>query len=172
MDYDEMVSMIVDAYSEKFEKDYTRIANEVNDIYYNDVDKMYDSFIQQYYTYHTKSYIRHWEGVPGTGKGTNLLYGKQFKKHKGKDPYFEIRYDGSDMAGDYQHDNADDVISQVASGIRGVSPYWTMPWSGKYNSRYFHYSGTLDGAIETYLDTFEDRMTPVFMRRWRKAGWL
>jgi len=172
IDIDDIVDQLVDAYSKKFEKDFYRISNQVNDIYFNDANKLYDSFIRQYYyQYETEFYIRHWEKAPGTRKGTNLYYGNQMKIHRGQNPYFEINFDSSRMADDYRHDSAEDVLTEVIYGIRGVPPYWTRPWQGKYKSRYFNFSGTMHDAFKTYIDTYEDRMVPVFMRRWKKAGW-
>lgn len=159
----------VKQYQEKFDNDFLKVANDVNDLYFKEVNKIYDSFIEQYYSsYETSSYIRHWEGVPGTKHGTNLLYGKQNKIHRGKDPYFEIDYNASDMADDYKYNSADQVLTQVMVGIRGVPPYWSQLWYGKYNSRYFHYTGALMDAYDYFLSNYKTMMRPVFMRRWKK----
>lgn len=160
---------ILDSYMEKFENDFIEVANEVNELYFNQANKMFDSFIAQYYSYITSSYVRHWEGKPGTGKGTNLYYAKNFKIHRGKDPYFELYIEAnSRMADDYQHDSADQVIQNVMDGIRGVPPYWVRSWSGTYSSRWFQFEGTPTDAFRTFLDNYEDMMYPVFMRRWKK----
>ena len=162
---------IVDYYMNKFEKDFKIVANEVNDLYFKQANKMYDTFIKQYYTYQTSSYIRHWEGAPGTCNGTNLYYGKDFKIHRGKFPWFELNINSNRMANDYQHDSADQVLQNVMNGIRGVPPYWFQPWRGTYTSRYFYYQGEPARAFRTFIDNYEEMMYPVFMRRWRKLGW-
>lgn len=162
---------ILDNYMEKFETDFYTVSNSVNELYFKQVNKMYDVFIKQYYRYKTRSYIRHWEQRPGTQKGSNLYYGKNFKIHRGKSPYFELLLDTSKMADDYQHDSASEVLENVLNGIRGVPPYWVQDWSGEYKSRYYEFSGTPSDAFSDFIDNYEDMMYPVFMRRWKKLGW-
>lgn len=162
---------IVDSYMNKFKKDFQTVANEVNELYFKQANKMYDSFIKQYYRYPTTSYIRHWEMRPGTRSGSNLYYGKRFKIHRGKFPYFEINLDASQMANDYQHDSATQVLENVINGIRGVPPYWVEPWYGTYKSRYFYYQGDPAHAFRVFIDDYDTMMYPIFMRRWKKLGW-
>lgn len=171
MDIDSILDDYINGLLEKFDNDFTRVANEVNELYFKEINKIYDSFIKQFYSYKTKAYVRHWEQFTGTKKGTNLYYGNQNKIHKGRDPYFEIEYSGDKMAGGYEHNSPEEVLSGVAMGIRGVYPFWYKSWTGVYNSRYFKYRGTLDGAYYTFLEEYDSMMTPVFMRRWKKAGW-
>ena len=153
---------------EKYNKDFYEIANEVNDLYFKEANKIYNSFIHDYYLYETDFYIRHWEGRPGTKSGTNLYYGNQMKIHRGKDPYFDIIFDGSEMADDYEYDSADKVLDNVIFGIRGVPPFWVKRWGSKYNSRYFHYKGSLMGAFTKFINNYEEMATSAFMRRWKK----
>lgn len=169
---DEQTKEYVESMLAKAESDLEIVMNEVNELYFKQANKMYDTFIKQYYKYKTISYIRHWEGAPGTRKGTNLYYGKRFKIHRGKHPYFEINIDSSRMANDYQRDSASQVLQNVLNGIRGVPPYWFEPWVGNYKSRYFEYQGDPAKAFATFLDNYEDMMYPVFMRRWKKLGWM
>ena len=166
---------IAEIYEEKVNKyldeaydDIYAVANEVNDLYFKQANKMYDTLIKQYYLYETTSYVRHWEIRPGTKNGSNLYYGKRFKIHRGKDPYFELNIDASQMAGGYQRDSASQVLENVMNGIRGVPPYWFIPWHGKYSSRYFYYEGDPAHAFETFLSNLSDMATPVFLRRWRE----
>lgn len=173
MDLDKLIEDISSQITNKFERDFYDVSNEVNELYFKEANKIYESFITQYYaSYRTSFYIRHWEGVPGTRHGSNLLYGNQNKIHRGMSPYFEINYNGTDMADDYQHNSADQVLMQVAVGIRGVPPYWSQLWHGTYNSRYFHYTGSLMDAYDYFLANYEEIMYPVFMRRWKKLGWI
>lgn len=162
----------INQFEEEFNQDWYDVSNEVNDLFFKEINKIYDSFIKEYYrSYSTKFYIRHWESRPGTRKGTNLYYGNQNKIHRGKDPYWEIIYDGSEMADDYQHDSADEVIENVVIGNRGVPPFWQETWSNKknpYKSRYFQYTGTLLDAYYKFQKDYKKIMEPVFMRRWKK----
>jgi len=161
----------INEYVDKFEEDFYIVSNETNEIFFDEANKIYNSFIKEYYKYKTKSYIRHWEKKPGTGKGTNLFYGNQNKIHRGLDPYFEIMFDASKMKDDYQHDDAETVLQQVMEGTRGVPPYWTEPWdnAGKpYKTKYFEFTGNLMDAYYHFLDNYNDKMTSVFMRKWKK----
>jgi len=164
---------IVDSYMKKFEQDFTIVANEVNELYFKQANKMFDSFIRQYYKYKTKSYIRHWEPKPGTGRGSNLYYAKDFKIHNRgkKNPWFELNISTERMADDYQRDSAAQVIQNVMNGIRGVPPYWFVPWSGEFSSRYFAYKGEPAQAFRTFIEHYEEMMRPIFMRRFKKLGW-
>lgn len=159
---------IANDYLEEVKNDLIEAANETNDLYFKQVNRMYDAFVEQYYKYKTSSYIRHWEGRPGTRKGSNLFYGKNFKIHRGKDPYFEINIDAHRMANDYQHDSATQVLENVMHGIRGVPPYWVESWSGSYKSRYLDYEGEPAEAFEEFLNSYEKKAEPVFLRRYRK----
>lgn len=156
-------------YLEQAEQDLYIVANEVNELYYKQINRMYNSFIKQYYEYPTKSYIRHWEQRPGTKKGSNLYYANNFKIHRGKDPYFEIFFSSSRMADDYQHDSAMQVVQNVMDGIRGVPPYWVRDWRGSYKSRYFKCENvTPTEAFDIFMKELPDMATPVFLRRWHK----
>ena len=164
----EIVERKITEYLNQAEKDLYTVANQVNDLYFKQVNKMFDTFIQQYYSYITTSYVRHWEQRPGTGKGSNLYYAKDFKIHRGKDPYFEININTARMADDYQHNSAAQVVQNVMNGIRGVPPYWFVPWQGTYNSRYFYYQGEPAKAFDEFMYRLPEMATPVFLRRWRK----
>lgn len=163
----EGVDKTIDTYVNELENDFTNVLTDVTELYYKEINKIYNSFIEQYYDYPTDYYIRHWETRPGTRKGSNLYYGNRNKLHKGKDPYWEINYDGSEMADDYEYDSADKVLTNVIFGIRGVPPYWQKTWYGKYKSRYFNYKGSLLGAYTRFINDYPKMMTPVFMRRWK-----
>lgn len=184
MDIDKLIDKKIDGILDKMEKDFIDITNEINDIYFKEANKMYDRYMAQYYKYQTKSYVRHWEGRPGTCKGANLFYGKRFKIHRGKDPYFELEVDSSKMADDYQHDSAFDVLTQIMAGaniIYGSQEYqvWERDfgnpktgWTGEYNSRYFKFTGTLEEAFYELINTYDKKIYPLFKTRWKKRGWI
>ena len=175
MTIDEAIDSVVEEYiqelKQKAESDFLKVANEVNELYFKQANRMFDSFIEQYYNYRTSSYVRHWEIRPGTGHGSNLFYAKDFKIHRGKNPYFELNIDTNLMADDYQHDSAAQVIQNVMNGIRGVPPYWIMPWSGTYSSRWFYYQGEPAKAFAEFINRYPEMMRPVFLRKWKNLGW-
>ena len=176
MNLDAIIEKKTNELIDKLEKDYLEVANEVNEIGYKEANKIYDSFIKDYYSYETKSYIRHWEGRPGTGKGSNLYYGKNFKIHRGKNPYFELGIYDSKMADDYQYDSAIDVLTQIMAGANVITGakgemVWFRSWRGTYKSKYFQYSGTLDDALFTFLNEYDTMMVDMFKRRWKQKGW-
>lgn len=163
----------VEEFDRQWHQDFYAVTNEVNDLYFKEVNKIYDSFIKEFYTKATERYIRHWEGRPGTGKGTNLYYGNQNKIHRGKDPYFEINYDSSNMADDYKFNSASFVLEGIVNGANIITgdkggTIWRRDWSYSYKSRYFSYSGTLKGAYESFLSNYASFMEPVFIRRWKR----
>lgn len=182
MDIDKLIDEKIDKVLDKMEKDFVDITNEINDIYFKEANKIYDHYMTQYYKYRTKSYIRHWEGKPGTGKGANLFYGKNFKIHRGKNPYFELEVNSSKMADDYQHNSAFDVLTQIMAGaniIYGSDGYqvWERDfgvhgWTGVYSSRYFKYKGTLDETLYELIYTYNKKIYPLFKTRWKKRGWI
>lgn len=157
-------------YTDEFKQDFYVVSNEVNDLFFKEINRIYDRYIKEYYTYETDFYVRHFEPRAGTKKGTNLYYGNQNKIHRGKDPYWEIIYNGKDMADDYRHDSADKVLENVVFGIRGVPPYWQKTWGAKYKSRYFSIDRkvSLLEAFTRFQEKYVEIMEPVFMRRWKK----
>ena len=132
-------------YLRTFEKESKEIwEKSINNTFeelYAEAYKMYDSLIDQFYSYKTKSYIRHGETRPGTQMGTNLYRGQQFMLTPGFIPQLTIDFSGEDME-NYQHNSADEVLSMVMRGIRGVpSKGWWSTWKGSYNGKYFSVNG-------------------------------
>ena len=125
-DLDSAIIEIANYYTQKAEEDFVVAANYANNEMFDEFNRMYDTFIKQFYNYKTSAYIRHWEGRPGTKKGSNLYYGNQTTKHiTGGLPYIDFKFDSSQMADDYQHDSADTVLNQILSGnniIHGSAP--------------------------------------------------
>ena len=114
--------------------------------------QMYDTFIDTYYnTYSPTSYIRHMY----RGKGFSMgLY--DANNIQATNAGINISITGEKMMDDYEYDSADTVLDTVASGIRGVPKYWSMPWTMQYQGRYYSYSGknmtdAFNGFIETAI---------------------
>ena len=79
----------IDKIMDEFRKEFPKIANEVNEIYWKNINNMFDSFIEQYYKYKTLSYVRHFQQKPGTGTGEHLQLAKNFKIHN-RSRYFQF----------------------------------------------------------------------------------
>lgn len=137
---------------------------------YDESKKMYDSYIDQYYKYKTKSYIRHGESSPGTMRGINLYRGQQIKFSPGLIPSLDIRFSGEDME-EYQYDFPDEVLAMVMRGIRGVpSRGWWETWTGSYTGKWFGFSGTMSNAFNTFDDRFEDMEEYIFFKKLHSIG--
>ena len=134
---------------------------------------MYDSYIEQYYEYETKSYHRHNAGI-GTGWGDNLYYGRTSEGSKGINAVITKSKNGflsytlyTNVSGDkmekYRYNTTDEVLEQVMSGIRGVPQKgWWIPWTGKYYGKYFSYSGAMDKAFQCFDDNFNIIANEIF----------
>ena len=147
---------------------------------------MYDSFIEQYYKYKTKYYYRHNAGV-GTCWGDNLYYGSWGKGDRGinivfseekkgfKMYKFYTNFSGDLMAGGYEYNTPDEVLSQVMRGIRGVPELedgkegWWEPWIGSYNGKYFSYGGIMKKAFNCFDDNFEQLQREIFNKHIMKT---
>lgn len=153
-----MMKEYVSEAMKEVEKDISAAIRYANNELFEEADKMYKSFIKQFYNYKTTSYIRHWEGVPGTKEGQNLYLGEYIKKHNGWHPTLNIRFPedigySNNMNGGYQHDTPDDVLTYVAHGYR--FPY-QFKWRGTYLGKYFEYSGTMKDAFDEFDNRFDD----------------
>ena len=132
---------------------------------YDEAWKMYDTFINQFYAYKTKSYIRHGETKPGTGMGSNLYRGQQITLKPGFNPSLSIEFSGEDME-KYRHNSTDEVLKMVMSGIRGVpSKRWWTTWKGSYNGTYFSFSGEMINAFNTFENYFYDIANVIFSKK-------
>ena len=139
---------------------------------YKEAVSMYDSFIDQYYKYKTKSYVRHGESYPGTMRGINLYRGQQIKFYPGLTPTLEINFSGDDMESyRYQHNSPDEVLNMVMSGVRGVpGKGWSETWHGSYTGRWFSFSGTMMNAFNIFDDKFEDMEEYIFFKKLNSIG--
>lgn len=164
----------------KIRSDFIKVANEVNNEMFTEVQIMFDSFIRQFYSsYLTEIYVRHGQVYPGTGTGENLYNGKQFRRTGGYNPTLTIDFNGSKMSGDYPAGGSpDQVLESVMNGIRfpfdrphGVAG--AMTWVGDYSStltgRTYH--GTMLEAFNDFVNNFDDIVEPIFYQKWAALGW-
>lgn len=164
--------------SDIIDKDVDKIIRKVNNDMYKEAITMYDSFVQQFYLYETTSYIRHWEGRPGTEQGQNLYFGKDIRKisrkpkliiYLPKDSGY-VPNGGGQMSGpmedDYRFNTAEEVLNYVFGGIRFPKNIkqgeksWTLKsnlmWSGSYNGEYFSCQNvTMRQAFEIFNNNFD-----------------
>lgn len=149
---------------DQFDKILDKSIYKTNDKIYDEVDRMYKSFIRQFYMYKTKSYIRHGELRPGSREGNQLYYGEDIRRiSHGRNPKLiinlpsDIGYTHS-MNEPYKFDEPEIVLDYVMKGIR--YPY--MPtfnnknWIGSYKGKYFSYTGTLYDAFVEFGNKFND----------------
>lgn len=154
----------------------SEVLNETYDEIRDELINMYDSFIQQYYSYKTTTYIRHGTSRPGTKTGYNLYRGigakdQYIKKRGGKIPSLIIQFSANDMEDDYEYDSAQTVLQQVMGGIRGVPKYWWTTWHGSYYGKYYSYSGEMQRAFDVFEERFDDIVESVFYPKWEKLGY-
>ena len=161
-------------------RDFYKCARKTNNILYKDITEMYDTLITQFYKYHTTSYIRHWEGVPGTEQGQNLYFGKKFAKDNDNriSPRLIVDFSGEGMDGGYEYDTPDQVLECVMHGIR--FPFGVPVANGKqygalmvdpsemhYKGQAFSFSnGTINDAFDKFDREFPDLSANVFYGMW------
>lgn len=142
---------------------------------HHETTNMYNTLITQFYLYRTTSYVRHWEGKPGTMKGSNLYYAFHARKlHKNGLPYLLIHIDAEDMADGYKLDKKEDVLDAVLMGIRWPFEFKNSPemeWSGHYEGKYFSYRGVPEEIFDSFFDNFENIATPIFFTKFHELGW-
>lgn len=147
---------------------------------YEEAVNMYDSLIEQYYRYKTKSYYRHNAGV-GTCWGDNLYYAQDFMVDTNLD--LHIQYDPNKMEryipkyieqkkgvttaelDSAERVSRETVLNIVKSGFRGVPGKWIIPWSGSYAGEYFSINDTnIDRAFKLFIDQYEN-MYDILLRQ-------
>lgn len=166
-------------------KDVDKTIRYVNNEMYDEAVNMYDEFIRQFYSYETTSYIRHWEGKPGTGEGQNLYFGKDIRKETRKpkliiylptDPEYISNGGGQmkePMADDYRFNTAQEVLSYVYSGVRFPDKFnkVVMEWRGDYKGKYFRYRGTMEDAFNTFNMKFDKIAMSVAQKYLKMIGY-
>lgn len=153
------------------EKDIEKAIRYTNNELYEEAHNMYVFFIDDFYKYKTKSYIRHWEGIPGTMQGQNLYFGEDIRKNS-KHPKlvintpFDVFYK-SNGGGQYRdimygYKNGEReispqiVLSNVYEGIRfpfNKKMEWKTP---KYKGKYFESIGNMKDSFDLFNNKFDD----------------
>lgn len=148
-------------------KEFKKVVVSVNKELAKEASRMYDSFIDQYYSYKTRSYIRHGETKPGTGVGINLYRANNILENTQRDSFI-ISINSNDMESkNYKKNTAEFVLDNVIAGYRGVPGYWFKEWIGTYEGKYFSYTGTIDKAFKY----FNEYVVPeVIIQEWHKRG--
>lgn len=177
--------------SEIINKDVDKAIRYVNNEMYDEAVKMYDTFIDQFYSYKTTSYVRHWEGVPGTCEGQNLYFGKDIRKYT-KHPKLVINLpndagyvsngggqEKEPMTDDYRYNTAREVLEYVFEGVRFPDTFeykiWKdrgenslMTWEGRFKGNYFYYNGTMENAFNKFNGDF-DKIAMRAVRKYLKS---
>jgi len=151
-------------------KDIIRASVYTRNEMYDEATRMYDTFIDQFYSYETTAYIRHGQSRSGTGNGENLYRGQQIRKYGSPtNPKLSINFSGVDMQDGYEYHSPGQVLESVMSGIR--FPFREMTWSGSYDGKYFSYSGEPKRAFDLFEHNFYIIAKDIFMGKWREFGW-
>lgn len=151
---------------------------QTNNELYNEADRMYKSFIRQFYLYKTKSYIRDGEGRPGTREGQRLYDGEDiYKISHGRNPKLVINlpdeaiYNHS-MDATYKFDEPETVLDYVMHGIR--YPYRpnfdNKNWIGVYIGTHFSYAGTMYDAFKEFGNKFNQMAGTIIKKELKKKG--
>ena len=179
--------ILIDKYvNETFQKasgDMLSVLNEVNNELYNESTKMYDSLIDQFYSYKTSSYIRHGQHRPGTRMGENLYRANNISRTWGLNPSLTIKLDGSDMEEGYRFDSAINVFENISAGVR--FPFFAdrnlkfenvdkENYSAShlfYEGKLFAYSGTINSIFRDFDKDFDNMSYYLFYQKWKKTKW-
>ena len=152
----------------KLDSDYRKVINYTNTELYKEVTQMFDTFIDQFYSYPTKQYVRHGQTRAGTRNGLNLYRGQQISKKDGINPLLIIDFSGEDMQGEnYTWDAGapGHVLDLVMHGIR--FPIGNgMSWHGMYEGKYFSYYGTTAQAFQEFGRDFKRISSKLFYDEW------
>lgn len=158
---------------EELMRRYYAISNKINTELEKEMIDMFNKFIHDYYTFHTKRYIRHGQSSPGTETGINLYKANQISKTSGKRPTLTIDFSAENMAGGYVKDDPDTVLGQVLEGVQGLYPYWYQPWVGSYSGKYYSTDGDMQmqAAFDDFGYKFENISRTMFYEQWHRLGW-
>ena len=150
---------------------YKKTINYAQKELYQEAWRMYDSFIDQFYSYPTVSYIRHGESRPGTKTGINLYRAQNIKLDisDAMNPQVIIDINSSDMEGGYQRHSPSEVLEYVLNGYRFVGYGNTMTWKGSYHGKYFSFNNlTMSRAFDEFRGYYFDMQTNIFVRNFKK----
>ena len=173
------INQTVQMIMRKAKKDFRSCASITNNNMFEEITEMYDILIDQFYKYKTTSYIRHWEGVPGTMQGQALKFGKHFSKdnHGKKSPKLIIDFSGAGMEAEgveYQYHTPDQVLNYVMNGARFVLLNMTLaqtmivdPSTIVFHGKYFSYDGgTIRGAFDKFRTEWDSISRKAFYSLW------
>lgn len=159
--YEKNIMDAIDRFVDSYDKNLVKEHNAAMKKLKREAEKMYDSFLDQFYSYRTKSYIRHSQTRPGTGTGINLYRGQHIRIEKEKHNGFTldnlvIEFNGLDMESKkYRYNTADEVLDYVMNGIRFTHEFessdWTMTWEGNYDGEYY---SSLNQNMKQSFDDF------------------
>lgn len=155
--------------------DYDRIIYRINKDLEKELNKMYDAFIDKFYSTPTKSYRRQgWLGriEPNTPWGENLYEGNHIRTYGVyRSPKLVVEIDSTGMMNDYEYDDAETVLSYVMQGVR--FPFFHTPsWKGSYSGKYFTYNNTTPYlAFTDFNRRFDDIVENEFYTQWKEIGW-
>ena len=157
---------------DRVSKDLYKAAGVAVDELYKEASHMYDSFVDQYYSYPTKSYIRHGESRPGRKRGINLYRATQMEKSNTDSLYIHLKWDGSDME-EYTRNgcSTDFVFESMFKGYRGVPWGNWDDWEGTYDGTYFSYTGTPEEGFKSFNKNLTSMADGIIREELRDMGW-
>jgi len=133
-----------------------------------EASKMYDSFIDQFYSYKTKSYIRHDETRPGTRVGINLYRANDIRFSLNNFE-LDLNINSNDMDGLYEHHKPSQVLKYVLSGHRFKLGDIDDQWRGSFKGKYIKTDEdvTINEAFDYLENNFDIILATAIRDRWR-----
>ena len=177
---DSIVREFVANYYYSLQDDIDASIKETSKIILDEINKMYRGFIDQFYSYHTTSYIRHGTSKPGTGYGYALYRANRSYLSGSKHPILHIDISGEYIEEDYEYHTADEVLDFVMDDVRftgsgkkkdGKPWEYSMGWHGQYVGRYFDFDCTILEAFESLHSNWEDYTRYIFDDVIKKYNW-
>lgn len=168
---DYIIGGFVDDTVQQAQRDIDKSIQKTNKILVEELKKMYRTYIQQFYSYETESYIRHGTSRPGLGYGYALYRAERITEGRGRYPTLNINISGDYIDEKYQHDTPDHVLDLVINNIRSPFDNSFMRWSGSYVGKYFGYDGSIAEAFNSFDDHFDRISKKVFNDVFEEYGW-
>lgn len=171
----EKLKPVLEKALKRAESDFMKCARRINTKICDDVQKMYKTFIEQFYEYETTSYIRHFEGVPGTRYGENLSYpGKGIRKNNqtSHSPKLYVEFWASEMSNSpkYEYHKPEEVLDYVMNGVRFTTGKgYTLPADTKFSyiGKYFSYfTDTIQDAFDLFDKDWDRISSNAFYSIW------
>lgn len=177
-----VINNFVNSQMDQADQDIRKSISKTNKKLISELKKMYISFIEQFYKYETRSYVRHGTSSPGTQTGYALKR-PQLGIHgtAGRMPSLVIDLSGGYIDEYYEYADADEVFDLVSEGIRftgaGVrkdgKPWeYTFTWDApSYSGKYFSYHSTIREAFDSFNNDFEDIAMNIVRDELKQYGW-